>query len=278
MNDRQLYRSPRAFDVAMLGFCLLLASAMLGLYLGLGWHGGFHAAQSVSALIPPLLWESVTTLGDTRVLLALLLPFCLRYPRVFWAIVVASILAGLISRGFKFGLPMDRPAAVLDAAELTVIGWRITSLSFPSGHTASAFAVASIWLALLGWRRALPLLAVACLVGFSRVAVGAHWPMDVLGGALAGTLGAWLGLHLSQHFRWGLRPAVHWSLVGIAVIAVATLPFDGQGYPGSLPWRIAVTIWGMGGVLLHYILPLLRGGWRDARLPIARVWADETKM
>lgn len=278
MNDRDLYAAGRGYDLALLGLCLGLAAAMLALYLGGGWHGGFRAAQSASALVPPLVWESVTTLGDTRVLLALLLPFCLRYPRVFWAIVVGSLLAGLISRGFKFGLPMERPAAVLDAAELTVIGWRVKSLSFPSGHTTSAFAVAIVWLALPAWRRLLPLLAVAGLAGFSRVAVGAHWPMDVLGGALAGTLGAWAGLHLSRRFRWGLRPAAHWSLVGIAAIAVATLPFDGQGYPGSLPWRIAVTVWGLGGVALCYGLPLLRGGWRDARQPMARVWADETKM
>ncbi len=278
MNDRDLYANGRQFDLALLGVCLLLVMLMFSLYLGGGWHGGFHAGQAASAAIPPFFWESVTTLGDTRVLLALLLPFCLRYPRVFWAIVVASLLAGLISRGFKAGLQMERPAAVLDAAEITIIGWRVKSLSFPSGHTTSVFAVVMVWLALPGWRRLLPLLAVACLAGFSRVAVGAHWPMDVLGGALAGTLGAWAGLHFSRYFRWGLRPAVHWSLVGIAVIAVATLPFDGQGYPGSLFWRIAVTVWGLGGVFLHYGLPLLRGGWRDARQPIARVWADETKM
>jgi membrane-associated phospholipid phosphatase len=58
--------------------------------------------------------------------------------------------------------------------------------SFPSGHTAVIFAVATV--VSLVWRRlAWPAFAVAALVGLSRVLVGAHWPSDVLAGA-------WLGV------------------------------------------------------------------------------------
>ncbi len=59
------------------------------------------------------------------------------------------------------------------------------STSFPSGHTASAFAFAegvSSVLPALG----LPLRLVAAAVGYSRVHVGVHYPGDVAFGALIG--------------------------------------------------------------------------------------------
>jgi membrane-associated phospholipid phosphatase len=121
--------------------------------------------------------------------LALMLPFCLRYPRVFWALFLGALLAGAISRGFKVAVPLPRPAAVFDAAQITIIGAKLTAHSFPSGHTVSAFSFVVAWLALLGWR-ALPIVVIAALAGFSRIAVGAHWPVDVLAGAMIGLLGA----------------------------------------------------------------------------------------
>ena len=59
------------------------------------------------------------------------------------------------------------------------------SRSFPSGHTAAAFAFAS------GAAREVhgsgpPLLALASLVGYSRVHTGVHYPLDVIIGALCG--------------------------------------------------------------------------------------------
>ncbi|MEA2156297.1 MAG: hypothetical protein QOE11_2437 [Solirubrobacteraceae bacterium] len=61
------------------------------------------------------------------------------------------------------------------------------STSFPSGHTASAFAFALSAGAELPAPAVAPLLALAGTVGFARVYVGAHYPGDVLAGAVIGS-------------------------------------------------------------------------------------------
>ncbi|HEY6653368.1 MAG TPA: phosphatase PAP2 family protein [Solirubrobacterales bacterium] len=60
-----------------------------------------------------------------------------------------------------------------------------TSRSFPSGHTAAAFAFATGAGRELAWTGP-PLYALAALIGYSRVHTGVHYPLDVIAGALAG--------------------------------------------------------------------------------------------
>jgi membrane-associated phospholipid phosphatase len=60
------------------------------------------------------------------------------------------------------------------------------STSFPSGHSAAAFAFATGVGAVMP-TAAIPLRALAALVAYSRVHTGVHYPGDVVGGALIGT-------------------------------------------------------------------------------------------
>jgi len=60
------------------------------------------------------------------------------------------------------------------------------STSFPSGHSASAFAFATA-VGAVRPRAALPLRGLAALVAYSRVHTGVHYPGDVVAGALVGT-------------------------------------------------------------------------------------------
>jgi len=68
------------------------------------------------------------------------------------------------------------------------------STSFPSGHTATAFAFATGVGRVLP-QAAVPLHAVAALVGYSRIHTGVHYPGDVVAGAVSGTIVAQLVTH-----------------------------------------------------------------------------------
>jgi undecaprenyl-diphosphatase len=59
--------------------------------------------------------------------------------------------------------------------------------SFPSGHAATSFAAAAV-LAHTFPRLRAPLFLLAAAVAFSRVYVGVHYPLDVVGGAVLGVL------------------------------------------------------------------------------------------
>lgn len=65
--------------------------------------------------------------------------------------------------------------------------------SFPSGHTSAAFAVAtSVSMSYHKWYVITPCYLWASAVGFSRIALGVHYPSDVLAGALVGIGSAYI--------------------------------------------------------------------------------------
>jgi len=75
------------------------------------------------------------------------------------------------------------------------------SYSFPSGHTSSAFALAtSMSLAFPKWYVVAPVFLYASAAGYSRMHLGVHYPSDVLAGAIVVTGSALLSNYLQQ--RW----------------------------------------------------------------------------
>ncbi|BBB92112.1 MAG TPA: phosphatase PAP2 family protein [Methylomusa anaerophila] len=103
---------------------------------------------------------------------------------LWYAQSVASILAaGVVCQIIKKYFPKSRPACVLP--NVNVVGKRLTHGSFPSGHTATAFGLAVIFSYHWGGLTHL-FFILAGLIGLTRVYIGAHFPFDVLWGAVAG--------------------------------------------------------------------------------------------
>ena len=73
------------------------------------------------------------------------------------------------------------------------------SYSFPSGHTSTAFNLAtSLSMAFPKWYVVVPSYVYACTAGYSRMHLGVHYPSDVLAGALVGAGSAILANYLQQ--------------------------------------------------------------------------------
>jgi membrane-associated phospholipid phosphatase len=137
-----------------------------------------------------LAWAlALVTTGGWIWVIGTLLAYLVRAPRSWSAFkqLLPSVVVAtwLIEYPIKAFFRRRRPFSRI--VEALVIGKKPGSWSFPSGHTGASFA--SAWILSLVWPRLAPaFLGLAGTVGFSRIYVGAHYPGDVLSGAILGVL------------------------------------------------------------------------------------------
>jgi membrane-associated phospholipid phosphatase len=145
-------------------------------------------------ILPTWFW-SISNLGGDAFVVLLLLLMCEQRPGMLTSWVLKIWLLGaIVVQSIKFFFPMPRPASVLGVDRLSLIDSPpLVSSSMPSGHALAAISCGLVLMIVMNIRGVKKLNVF--LVGFaflisawSRVAVGAHWPSDVIAGAALGVL------------------------------------------------------------------------------------------
>lgn len=110
--------------------------------------------------------------------------------RVFLVASVSAAVARLgITEIIRFFYQRPRPFVTLQVHKLLSNGWFYNDKewSFPSGHSAFFFAMATV-IYLYNKKWGVWFFVAAILINISRVVVGVHYPSDIFGGAIVGLL------------------------------------------------------------------------------------------
>jgi len=218
----------------------------------------FMAGNAAAQWLPPVFWAGITNLGNTLGAFCLVAPLIARWPRWVATALLALPFGTFYTHLIKRLVDMPRPARTLMPGTYQIIDSPIFWYSFPSGHSVTIFALAGI-LVFCSKRRLVWLaLPAAMLVAFSRIAVGAHWPLDLLAGAAGGWAVAAIGCSMSA--RWRFWENVHGQriLAGIVFFCALFFVFEDTGYPRGLWMQYLLCAMGILGSL--YAL------WRPAAL------------
>jgi membrane-associated phospholipid phosphatase len=122
-----------------------------------------------------------------------------RKPWFLAVLITADLAADGLSLLLRQWIGRARPPSIYREPEPLVSAPHTGS--FPSGHASTAFACATV-IAWASRRLAAPAFVLAAAIGWSRVYVGVHWPLDVLGGALLGVFMGTLLVFLARRGRF----------------------------------------------------------------------------
>ena len=129
---------------------------------------------------------SAGNLGIIWIVISVLLITKKDYRVLGQTILIALVITTIIGEGIiKNIVKRKRPFYGDDDKELLIS--RPITYSFPSGHTASSFAVATVFIKTDN-AASLEIMLLACLIAFSRIYLGVHYPSDVIGGGIIGAL------------------------------------------------------------------------------------------
>ncbi|MBE5952697.1 MAG: phosphatase PAP2 family protein [Lachnospiraceae bacterium] len=140
--------------------------------------------------------KAITRLGDGGclwIVLAIVLLVLNKTRKVGAASALALIITFVtVNLGIKNAVARIRPYEVIDG--LTNLVGKQSDFSFPSGHSAHAFAVGVVILIMMPKKIGVPIFAISILMAFSRLYVGVHYPTDVIAGVVLGTIIAFLSV------------------------------------------------------------------------------------
>jgi undecaprenyl-diphosphatase len=134
------------------------------------------------------------------ILLAVILLFATGGKKMRTTLLLTALLVGILDYSnsffFKHLFARLRPCNALSQVHTF---WPCPrSFSFPSNHACNVFG--AVFFLSYNYRWGFWLLPAALVVGYSRIYVGEHYPLDVLGGIVLGALGAGIFIWIQYKF------------------------------------------------------------------------------
>ena len=172
-----------------------------------------------------LLFKTINSLVGKSIWLDQLMVFSadwLGYMMILWLIImlfrnrkdyINMVMIASVSAIFCRFVPVplirflyhhQRPFEVLLNTHLLTLPWHISiafgpEYSFPSGHASFYFALAT-GVYLYNKKAGRIYFTMAFLVGFARVFIGVHWPLDILAGAVLGIITSLITNRLYEYY------------------------------------------------------------------------------
>lgn len=159
---------------------------------------------------------NLTQLGDALISLSLLTIFIVSVPKMWEALISASLVSAIFSNILKSIFAVPRPARVFDNTTFTIIGEKLTgNTSLPSGHSITIFTTLTVLLFAFMPQKlnrkivwSFFIITLGLMLVFTRVGVGAHYPLDAITGGLIGYVCGLIGIFISRKYRI-------WSWIGV---------------------------------------------------------------
>lgn len=219
---------------------LMLAVVATYLYAHDAWSSGNYIKIQKEAFIYlnlrlskfPVLMFNFTQLGDALIILSLCTILVFYAPRIWEALISASVISVLLCSPLKWFFKIPRPAAVLGKDSFVIIGKAyFGNNSLPSGHAITVFTVLTVLLLALAPKKntrkimwIMLIIGMGLLFSLSRIGVGAHYLLDIVIGSIIGYISGISGIILNRYCKiWIWTGMKQYYLLLIFVFIVCSI-------------------------------------------------------
>lgn len=157
----------------------------------------------------PILEDNLTQIGDAFIGMSLLSILIIYTPKMWEALLSASLVSLVFSKTFKEIFDIPRPATIFDNDSFNIIGETLVGYSsLPSGHSITTFTLLTVCMFAFAPKKTtyrylwfVCLILLGLLIAFTRVGVGAHHPFDVIIGSTFGFTSGLLGIFITRKYK-----------------------------------------------------------------------------